>query len=118
MGIFLPALSADVMDKREEILQERRLLRNEYRQLYEDLTQLLFRHDPIGINFENNPDEYQTEVGTILPRLCGCKSEDDVLGVIHEEFVRWFDRATAGPKESYAKIAAETWQLWKQRGQH
>jgi hypothetical protein len=99
---------------REQILEERRRLRNEYGQLYQDLAQLLFRHDPIGINFENNTDEYEPEVGTILPRLRACKSEGDVLQVVHEEFARWFGQATAGAKESYAKVATETWQLWMQ----
>jgi hypothetical protein len=75
-------------------------------------TALLFRHDPAGVNFEINPDEYQTEAGTILPRLRGCRCEDQVRQVIHEEFVRWFDAGTAGPEERYAEIASEVWQLW------
>jgi hypothetical protein len=63
---------------REEIQQERRQLRNMYGALYDDVAALLFRHDPIGINFDVNTDEYEPEVGTILPRLRSCKSVDDV----------------------------------------
>jgi hypothetical protein len=97
---------------REEILEERRRLKAEYGELFDSVAALLFRHDPAGINFEINPDEYETETGTILPRLRGCQSEDEVRRIIHEEFVRWFDAAIAGPEERYATIASEVWQLW------
>ncbi len=103
-----------VMTKtREEILQERRRLRMAYGELDGDAAALLFRHDPIGINFDTNPDEYEPEVGTILPKLRICESASDVLQVVHEEFVRWFGPITAGPKERYVEISAEIWQLWQ-----
>jgi hypothetical protein len=35
-------------------------------------SELLFRHDPVGINFEVNTDEYEPKAGTILPRLHAC----------------------------------------------
>ena len=53
---------------REQILEHRRRLKEEYGKLFDDLTAILFRADPVGINFEVNPDEYQPEAGTILPR--------------------------------------------------
>ena len=46
------------------------------------------RHDPVGINFESNTDEYEPEVGTILPQLRSCKSADDVRRMVDREFVR------------------------------
>jgi hypothetical protein len=99
---------------REEILKERRQLRAEYGQLFDSVAVLLFRHDPIGIAFENeNNDEYAPEAGTILPRLRDCESASDVLRVVHEEFVRWFDAGNAGSEERYAEIAAKIWQLWQ-----
>jgi len=96
---------------REEILEERRRLREKYGELFDSTAALLFRHDPIGINFENNADEYEPEAGTILPRLRGCQSVDDVRRVVHEEFVRWFDAGNAGPEERYTAIASDIWQL-------
>jgi hypothetical protein len=98
---------------REEILEERRRLKAEYGKLFEDTAAILFRLDPIGINFENNEDEYEPEAGTILPRLRSCQCVDDVLQVVHEEFVRWFDAGTTGPREHYREIASEIWQLWQ-----
>jgi hypothetical protein len=100
---------------REQILEERRQLKAEYGELFDSITALLFRHDPIGINFEVNHDEYEAETGTILPRLRTCESSTDVLSVVHEEFSRWFGSETAGSAERYAQIADETWQLWQAR---
>jgi hypothetical protein len=97
---------------REEILEERRQLKAEYGQSFDSIAALLLRHDPIGIDFDVNPDEYEPETGTILPRLRECQSAGDVLRMVHQEFVRWFDADTAGLEEHYAGIAAEIWQLW------
>jgi hypothetical protein len=98
---------------REDILEERRQLKAMYGDLFNSIAALLFRHDPVGINFEVNPDEYETEAGSILPRLHGCQSADDVCRIVHEEFTRWFDAATAGAPERYMQIALEIWHLWE-----
>ena len=97
---------------REEILEDRRRMKAEYGALFDKVAALLFRHDPASINFEVNPDEYETEARTILPRLRTCKSAQDVQRVVHQEFVRWFDEATAGHEERYREIADEIWELW------
>ena len=99
---------------REQIREERRQLKAEYGDLFDSVAKLLFRHDPIGIAFENpNTDEYEPEAGTILPRLQTCESASDVNRVVHQEFVRWFDEGNAGPEEGYAQIASEIWELWQ-----
>ncbi len=98
---------------REQIIEERRRLRQQYGGLFDLTAALVFHHDPVGINYETNTDEYESEVGTILPRLGGCQSQEDVHRVVYEEFVRWFDGDTAGPKERYAQIASEIWELWQ-----
>ena len=98
---------------RDEILESRRRIKAEYGELLDSVAALLYRHDPVGINFEVNTDEYQSEAETILPRLRGCHSADDVVQVIHAEFVRWFDSDIAGPPEHYKEIASEVWQLWR-----
>jgi hypothetical protein len=99
---------------REEILEERRRLKAEYGDLFDAVAALLFLHDPAGINFEENTDEYEPEAGSILSQLSKCESERDVQRVVHEEFVRWFDAVTASPTERYSEIASEIWRLWQQ----
>ncbi len=90
-------------------------LRAQYPKLFVDVQQCLFRHDPVGINFETNADEYDPEVGTIIPRLPNCKSQDDVLNVVHEEFVQWFGADVAGPITKYEAISEDIWKMWKTR---
>ena len=101
---------------RDEVLEHRRRVKAEYGRLYVSISALLYRHDPIGMVFDSdeNTDEYEPEAGTILPKLRGCRSETDVLQVVHAEFVSWFDLATIGPQERYKQIAVEIWQLWQE----
>ena len=96
-----------------EIQEERRRLKAEYGKLFNAVVALLFRHDPMGINYDTNMDEYEPEAGTILPKLRTCHSADDVRQIVHEEFVRWFDASNAGPPEHYTQIALEIWELWQ-----
>ena len=100
------------MRKKEEIVAETRRLKAEYGELFDAVAEILFRHDPIGINFEENTDEYYPEARTILPRLKSCRSSEDVMTAVHEEFQRWFDPDIAGRREIYAKIADEVWAVW------
>ncbi len=96
----------------EQIIEERRQIRARYGELFDSVVALLFRHDPVGINFEHNTDEYESEAGTILPRLHTCKSVDDVRRVVYEEFVRWF-ALSSGPEDQYGPIASDIWELWQ-----
>lgn len=100
-------------NSRNQALERRRRLRAEYRRLYNETEALLFRHDPILINFGSNKDEYDPEAGTILPRLRTCASPQDATRVVHEEFVRWFGHDLAGGREKYSEIGEEIWELWR-----
>ena len=91
-------------------MEERdRELTARYERLVAELESLLYRHDPIGIAFGDNPDEYSPEAGTIAARLQEARTVDDVEAVVHAEFVRWFDEDTAGPASRYRAIAEEIW---------
>ena len=97
--------------------EERKRLSSSYKQLLNEVSAILFRHDPVGINFEDNTDEYDPEAGTILPRLRRDLSVEEAAAIVHEEFVRWFERETAGSRERYSAIAAEiltAYQKWSQ----
>ena len=89
----------------------RRELTARYERLVGELEALLYRHDPVGIAFGDNQDEYSPEAGSIAPRLRGVETVEDVRRIVHEEFVRWFDADTAGPAADYQAIAEELWTL-------
>jgi len=101
-----------------DVMAERAKLKAEYGRPFETIGEMLFRLDPIGINFEGNADEYHPETGAILPRLKDCADVRDVQKVIYEEFVRWFGIETAGPEAKYRAVATEVWRAWQShRGQ-
>ena len=81
--------------------------------MFARISAALFKNDPVGLDFEDNLDEYDTEAATILPRLRECESVADVRMVIHQEFCRCFDASTAGPLERYTGAAEDIWVLWR-----
>ena len=105
----------EVVEQHKRNKAQREELKRQFGGLFESISTALFRDDPMGINFQNNTDEYEPEVGTILPRLRTCKSEQDVLNVVYEEFTKWFDPASVGPKERYTKVSAEIWAIWNKK---
>jgi hypothetical protein len=36
-------------------------------------------------------DEYEAQVGTIIPRLKDANGPNDVRHIVHQEFLRWFE---------------------------
>ena len=91
---------------------ERDAIKREYGALFASISNALFEADPIGINFDDNTDEYDAETGTIIPRLGSAKSAEDVQAIVYEEFCRWFDPTTAGRREKYASVSTKIWELW------
>ena len=83
--------------------------------LTDEVEGVLCRHDPIGINFGDNPGEYLPEAESIVARLPHARSAEDVRALVHEEFVRWFDRDIAGPAQRYDDIARDVWATWLAR---
>jgi len=76
-----------------------------------EVESLLFRLDPIGINFGENTDEYRAEAETITIRLPEAHDERDLARIVYEEFVRWFSASVAGGPERYVTAAHEIWNL-------
>ena len=88
--------------------------RKTYGALFDAVSALLFQHDPIGINFGTNTDEYDPEARTILPRPA-CRCEADVLRVVIEEFHHWFGEDIREDGANYKQITVEIWDLWSRR---
>lgn len=92
---------------------ERERIKNEYGSLYFKIRDILFKYDPMEINFEDNTDEYEPEVDTIVVRLNEAGSEDKVLDIVYEELCKWFSITMVGERETpvYRNIAREIWSL-------
>ena len=102
--------------EQKKLSEERERLKSEYQELFSEVEEILLKHDPMDINFGDNTDEYDPEVGTILPRLKEANSVDDVARIIHEEFCKWFDMddEEVGDKTHpiYMSIASDVWKAW------
>jgi hypothetical protein len=96
----------------KRLREERKRLKAEYATLFNTLSEILFRNDPVGINFGFNTDEYEAETGSILPRLRDCVSLADVKKVVYREFLHWFGDS-AGPESKYDVIAEQVWEMWQ-----
>ena len=92
---------------------EQQRVRNKYGSLFETVSRILFEQDPIRINFGTNSDEYESEATTILLRIDQAATQEQLLRIIHEEFIRWFGGAIAGPESKYKQIAAEIWSAYR-----
>lgn len=87
--------------------------------IYAEVEKILFRVDPVGIDFGDNVDEYAPEVRTIIPRLEDARSEADVHCIVYEEFVQWFGAEIAGAasRKVYKDAAKKIWQAWLELSQ-
>ena len=79
--------------------------------LFEELLELLYRHDPVGLVEIGAPkDEYWPEVESLLPRLREAASEDDLRRTIYSVFLQKFEaEETCGPESAYEEISKEIW---------
>jgi hypothetical protein len=101
-------------DRRAHLRQlrtERQHLQALYHDLFAQVNRLVHSHDPVGIAFVGD-DEYEPEVGTILPRLREVQTLDDMRRIVYETFVFWFDTAS-GPEERYQPLANDLWEWWQ-----
>ena len=93
---------------------DHKLMKAKYGSLYNRVTTLLFEADPIGINFDENTDEYDSETSSIVPRLTTARTVDDVQTIVHEEFCRWFGPKDAGPRDKYRDVSRTIWEVWRE----
>ena len=81
-----------------------------YQLLFVAVERAINEADPIGLlELGAQSSEYAGEIGTIVPRLASVKRLDDITGVLHEEFIRWFGAGTAGPRHAYEASARRIW---------
>ena len=106
----LPAWIVEEREKRKET-------KARFGAFFGEIVALFQRIDPMGISFARE-DEYVSEVGTILPRLDGANSLEDVRHVLEEEFTRWFAQAMVQrhpTRDRLDSLASELWTVWLAR---
>lgn len=96
----------------ERLSHERHSVKVRYQTLFNEVAGILFANDPQAINYETNTDEYDPEVGTILPRLHLATNTEDVALIVHQEFVRWFGAEEVGIPADFQLTAEMIWRAW------
>jgi len=99
------------MDWIEEASKRQKKLEEQNPAFFQRVVEILLKHDLMGIDYEVNPDEYEPEAGTIIPRLTECSNYQDARKMIYEEFIRWF-YDDVGSETEYADVAKEIWDAW------
>lgn len=85
------------------------------RYLIGEFRSILFRHNPLGINFGTDPHGYNMEVISILSSLSVQVSSgpEDFGRIVHEAFAMAIGEDAAGTRERYSAIAEEMWQFFQ-----
>jgi hypothetical protein len=96
----------------EEIRKRRQAARDEFGQLFIQARLLFGRYDLMGIWSPQNPDEYDGEISTVLPRLRTAASAHDVERILREEFDHWFYPGCIKPPKSFKPFATDLWAAW------
>ncbi len=80
------ATNANVAEQRRGA---RKRYRAQYRALYDELVEILFQLDPIGVH-HGNAEKFVPEATTIMARLREARLADDVEQIIQQEVRRWY----------------------------
>jgi hypothetical protein len=79
--------------------------------LRDELSDLFFRHDPVGLAEIGAPqDEYWPEAQDLLTRLREATSQEHLRRIVHSIFLQKFGaEETCGPESAYEQISQEIW---------
>lgn len=102
-------MDKDLNSALEKRRTARKQVKQTYGRLYDEVAEILWKHDPIRIAFHTG--EYESEVGTILPRLRKATSLEQITAIINEEFIWWFCTSLQEPKLN--AIAADIYDAWQ-----
>jgi hypothetical protein len=69
----------------------RKRFRAQYRALYDELLEILFQLDPVGVH-SGNAEKFVPEATTIMARLREARVAEDVEQIIQQELRRWYGR--------------------------
>ena len=82
---------------------------------YNKLKEIINRHDPVGLLELDAPqNEYDPEIGTLLPRIKKATTEDEIAKIVVEEFTKWFGKEIfKGKEDVVTNIAKDIYQTIK-----
>ncbi len=82
-----------------------------YAALFEAVAHILLAADPMGLEIDDNVDEYDLETTAILALLPSAATQKDVEVIVYDVFCRSFDAENVGPFERYESVARDIWRV-------
>lgn len=98
-------------EEKREIEEIRKNRTEKQGKKFNDISEILFRYDPIGLDFDTNIDEYDYEADLILKELPNQETVEQLTETIHAIFIKCFDNKLAKERDLYKHIAQEIWLL-------
>ena len=80
------------MNEAEPRRVARKRFQAQYRALYDEVLEILFRIDPLAVHQQDNTNRLVPETASILARLRDARLAEDVEQIIQEELRRWYGR--------------------------
>jgi hypothetical protein len=80
------------MNETEARRAARKRFQGQYRALYDEVLEILFQTDPIGVHGQNNIEKFVPEATSILARLREARFAEDVETIVQQELRRWYGR--------------------------
>jgi hypothetical protein len=78
------------MSENEERRAARKRLQAQYRVLYDEVVDILYEIDPIGVHVRHNAEKFVPEATSILARLRDARFAEDVERIVQQELRRWY----------------------------
>lgn len=92
------------------------MLKEKYKSIFASIRDIIIRYDPMDLIKAGAPvDEYDMEVGKILPRLKECLDVDDVNSVMIEIFRDCFNETNFPYMSNIAREVFEVYQTERNR---
>ena len=66
-------------------------LKEEYKEAFLQVRQVVNSIDPMGLIDWCGPEEYDAEVAEILTKLRECITEEEIKAMVIQVFTKWFD---------------------------
>ena len=96
-----------------EARQQHRLLQKQYGSFYRDVSNILFRHNPMDLEGTRNTGDYDPEVDLLLLRISEAEHLGALQRILFEVFVNDFGAESCGSSERYDAAASEIWKAYE-----
>ncbi len=73
--------------------------------MYDEVVDILFEIDPIGVHVHNDTEKFVPEATTILARLRDARFAEDVENIVQQDLRRWYGGADSPARTLSASLA-------------